>query len=252
MCTGKTRGRPKIQISQTCKTNSFPQISKSCQSENKYISFQIKLLLFTRDQIRENSFFQMDLRQGFSVTMIGPFSQIIENWFNEILVLFVRLYSKNLALLEIILFKSYEVNFLQARTNTIREKNSLTNVKAFGVYVRLSLFIMTIGPHCQIIENKSKLLKRNQKKCLAPLLNFWDETANKPDQIRENNLLTNVKTFWIYVTLFLFIMTIGPYCQIIEKKSKEVVGVCVQLIEKNFKLISCAFVQLIWQTCFQH
>ena len=103
--------------------------------------------------------------------MIGRHCRIIGNEFKDILVLFVRPYSKTLALLESILITRYEVIFLQARTNTIREKN----------------------------------------------------------------ILTNVKTFWVYVRLSLFIMTIGPYCQIIEKKSKEVVGVFVQLIEKNFK-----------------
>ena len=112
------------------------QILKKKKTENKYFSFQIELLLFTRDQIRENSFFQIDLRQAFSVTMIGPYHQIIEHIFNEILVLFVRLHSKTLA--------PFESNTI----HTLRENNILTNVKTFWVYVRLSLFIITIGPHC--------------------------------------------------------------------------------------------------------
>ena len=64
MFTGKTRSRPNIKISQTYKTNSSS-------------FFQIKLLLFRCDQIGENCFFQMDLRQAFSITMIG-FVELLE------------------------------------------------------------------------------------------------------------------------------------------------------------------------------
>ena len=106
--------------------------------------------------------------------MIGRHCRIIGNEFKDILVLFVRPYSKTLALLESILITRYEVIFLQARTNTIREKNILTNVKTFWVYVRLSLFIMTIV----------KLSKRNhsERKCFS-IFKRANRPARFPDEV---------------------------------------------------------------------